>query len=104
MEMTISTAAARWIDPEALIYPGCGEPVRCQPPDTGVVADFSHAGGTPLCRTRGGAPAELVEVWRCWWLVVGSSPTITASSGARFRVRRHGRWQGAWAVADPGLA
>jgi hypothetical protein len=63
----------RWfVDPEDLICPGCGEQVRCAPPEerdgNGVtvlaVPLFSHLDGTALCRTRSGAVAEPIEIVR----------------------------------------
>jgi hypothetical protein len=58
------------VDPDALICPGCIEPVRCAPPGYWVVREglpvpaFSHQDATPLCRTRAGVVAEPIEVAR----------------------------------------
>ncbi|MHA6631884.1 hypothetical protein ACU61A_41180 [Pseudonocardia sichuanensis] len=58
---------ARFVDPEALICPGCGEQVRCAPPGYWRVADglpvpqFSHHDATALCRTPAGAVADPIE-------------------------------------------
>ena len=65
---TDGQAPARFVDPEQLICPGCGEQVRCAPPGYWRVADglpvpqFSHHDATALCRTSGGTVAEPVEV------------------------------------------
>ncbi len=64
------TTGRRFVDPDDLICPGCGDPVRCKPPGYWLVADglpapqFSHRDATPLCRTAVGAPAEPIEVTR----------------------------------------
>ncbi len=63
---THPTTDRRFVDPEELICPGCGEQVRCAPPDGHVVdglpvPQFSHPDATALCRTRSGAVAEPVE-------------------------------------------
>ena len=58
----------RFVDPEQLICPGCGEHVRPEPPGYWRVADglpapgFSHRDGTALCRHRDGTVAEPIEV------------------------------------------
>jgi hypothetical protein len=62
--------ARRFVDPEDLICPGCGERVRCAPPafwpvcDGVPVAQFSHLDRTALCHTAAGMVAEPVEVSR----------------------------------------
>lgn len=60
--------AGRFVDPEDLMCPGCGErPVRCEPPGYWKVADglpapqFSHHDATPLCRTTDGTVADPIE-------------------------------------------
>jgi hypothetical protein len=63
----ISSPWGRFVDPEDLICPGCGEQVRCAPPGYWRVTDglpvpqFSHHDATPLCRTRSGAVTEPIE-------------------------------------------
>jgi len=58
----------RFVDPEQLICPGCGDRVRPEPPGYWRVADglpapgFSHRDGSALCRSRDGVVAEPVEV------------------------------------------
>lgn len=58
---------ARFVDPEDLICPGCGEQVRCAPPGYWKVADglpvpqFSHHDATALCRTATGTVADPIE-------------------------------------------
>jgi len=58
----------RFVDPEQLICPGCGEQVRPEPPGYWRVADglpapqFSHPDGTVLCRHRDGTVAEPIEI------------------------------------------
>ncbi len=66
---TSTAPPARFVDPEDLTCPGCGErPIRCEPPALWRVSDglpvpqFSHRDATPLCRTRGGAVAEPIEL------------------------------------------
>lgn len=65
-----STGGRRFVDPEDLICPGCGEQVRCAPPafwqvsDGLPVAEFSHLDRTALCRTVAGRIVEPVEVTR----------------------------------------
>jgi len=61
----------RFVDPEQLICPGCGEQVRPEPPGYWLVAwglpaaDFSHQDATALCLMRAtGCPAEPVETDR----------------------------------------
>jgi hypothetical protein len=60
----------RFVDPEDLVCPGCGERVRCAPPaywrviDGLPVAQFSHPDRSALCRTAVGVVAEPVEVAR----------------------------------------
>ncbi len=58
-------------DPDDLVCPGCGEPVRCEPPGYWLVAwglpaaGFSHQDDSALCLTRStGRPAEPVEIGR----------------------------------------
>ncbi len=59
---------SRFVDPTQLICPGCAEQVRCEPPGYWRVADglpapqFSHPDGSALCRGRGGAVAEPIEI------------------------------------------
>ena len=62
---------ARYVDPEQLICPGCGEQVRCEPPGYWLVAwglpaaGFSHQDASALCLARAnGRPAEPVETDR----------------------------------------
>ena len=62
---------ARYVDPEQLVCPGCGEQVRCEPPGYWLVtwglpaAGFSHQDGSALCLERAtGCPAEPVETDR----------------------------------------
>jgi len=60
----------RFVDPEQLICPGCGEQVRPEPPGYWHVADglpapgFSHRDGSALCRHRDGTVAEPTEIER----------------------------------------
>lgn len=62
-------APRRFVDPDDLMCPGCGEqPIRCEPPGYWRVTDglpapqFSHHDATALCRARGtGRCAEPVE-------------------------------------------
>lgn len=67
---TSTTSARRFVDPDDLICPGCGEQVRCaslafwQVSDGLPVAEFSHADRTALCRTVAGRIVEPVEVAR----------------------------------------
>jgi hypothetical protein len=49
--------ARRWVDPQDLICPGCGEQVRC-------ALGFSHRDGSPLCQTVSGAVADPIEALR----------------------------------------
>jgi len=65
---TTTRPPVRFVDPEALICPGCGEQVRCAPPgsywqvrDGLPVPLFSHQDATALCRTRAGVVAEPIE-------------------------------------------
>jgi hypothetical protein len=64
---TIPTQRGRFVDPDALICPGCAERVRCAPPGYWAVRDglpvpqFSHPDATPLCRTGAGVVAEPIE-------------------------------------------
>ena len=57
----------RFVDPEQLICPGCGEQVRPEPPAYWRVCDglpapqFSHPDGTALCRHRDGTVGEPIE-------------------------------------------
>ena len=66
-----SSTPARYVDPEQLICPGCGEQVRCEPPGYWLVtwglpaAGFSHWDASALCLARAtGHPAEPVETDR----------------------------------------
>jgi len=58
----------RFVNPEDLICPGCGEQVRCEPPGYWVVAhgprpDFSHPDGSALCpASANGRPVEPIEI------------------------------------------
>ncbi|MGI9000836.1 MAG: hypothetical protein ACR2GH_04145 [Pseudonocardia sp.] len=64
--MTTRTVG-RFVDPEDLICPGCGEQVRCAPPaywrvrDGLPVPQFSHLDRSALCRV-GGTVADPGEV------------------------------------------
>ena len=67
---TIPTPA-RYVDPEQLICPGCGEQVRPEPPGYWLVAwglpaaGFSHQDAYALCLARAnGRPGEPVETDR----------------------------------------
>ena len=67
----MSSTPARYVDPEDLICPGCGEQVRPEPPGYWLVAwglpaaGFSHQDASALCLTRAnGRPAEPVETDR----------------------------------------
>jgi len=59
--------APQFVDPEQLICPGCGDPVRPEPPGYWRVADglpapqFSHPDGSALCRCIDGTVAEPIE-------------------------------------------
>ena len=66
----ISTPA-RYVDPEQLVCPGCGEQVRPEPPGYWLVAwglpaaGFSHQDASALCLARTtGCPGEPVETDR----------------------------------------
>ncbi len=66
-----SSTPARYVDPEQLICPGCGEQVRCEPPGYWLVAwglpaaGFSHQDASALCLARAnGRPGEPVETDR----------------------------------------
>ena len=66
-----SSTPARYVDPEQLICPGCGEQVRCEPPGYWLVAwglpaaGFSHWDASALCLARAnGRPGEPVETDR----------------------------------------
>ena len=66
-----SSTPARYVDPEQLICPGCGEQVRPEPPGYWLVAwglpaaGFSHQDASALCLTRATTrPAEPVETDR----------------------------------------
>ena len=66
-----SSTPGRYADPEALVCPGCGERVRCEPPGYWLVAwglpaaGFSHQDATALCLARATArPGEPVETDR----------------------------------------
>ena len=67
---TNPTTVRRFVDPEDLICPGCGEQVRCAPPrllacrGRAPVPAFSHPDATALCRTPAGILAEPIEVTR----------------------------------------
>jgi hypothetical protein len=58
---------SRYVDPDDLICPGCGEQVNSQPPDNyradegRRTQNFSHHDGSALCPRPGGAPAEPIE-------------------------------------------
>ena len=60
----------RFVDPDDLICPGCGEPAIGVPPAYWAVRDglpvpgFSHPDRTALCRTVAGRIIEPVEVTR----------------------------------------
>ena len=67
----IISTPARYVDPEDLICPGCGEQVRCEPPGYWLVAwglpaaGFSHWDASALCLERAtGCPGEPVETDR----------------------------------------
>ena len=74
--MTIPTDSpiigTRFVEASELICPGCGEQVRCAPPvmecddraetTTGVLGEFSHWDGSPLCCGVGGLAVEPVEL------------------------------------------
>jgi hypothetical protein len=71
--MNTSTSARtvrRFVDPEDLICPGCGEQAIGVPPAYWLVCDglpvpgFSHPDRTALCRTVAGRVVEPVEVTR----------------------------------------
>ena len=61
---------ARFVDPEDLICPGCGDQAIGVPPVHWPVRDglpvpgFSHPDRTALCRTSAGRVVEPVEVTR----------------------------------------
>lgn len=63
-----ATASPRFVDPDQLICPGCGDRVRPEPPGYWRVVDglpapqFSHPDGSALCRERAGTVAEPIEV------------------------------------------
>ena len=66
-----SSTPARYVDPEDLICPGCGEQARCAPPGYWLVAwglpaaGFSHWDGSALCLERATArPGQPVETDR----------------------------------------
>ncbi|WP_219419975.1 hypothetical protein [Pseudonocardia nigra] len=65
-----SSIVRRFVDPDDLVCPGCGEqavgvaPVYWQVRDGLPVAQFSHPDRTALCRTFTGRIAEPVEVAR----------------------------------------
>jgi hypothetical protein len=67
MTITTTIQRGRFVDPDALICPGCDEQVRCAPPgywamrDGSPVPQFSHLDATALCRTGAGVVAEPVE-------------------------------------------
>jgi hypothetical protein len=59
----------RYVDPDDLICPGCGEQVNCQPPGNVRAGEglrrtpnFSHPDGSALCSRPGGVPAEPIEL------------------------------------------
>ena len=71
--MSTSTGARtvrRFVDPEDLICPGCGDQAIGVPPAYWLVCDglpvpgFSHPDRTALCRTPAGRVVEPVEVTR----------------------------------------
>jgi hypothetical protein len=65
-----TTTVRRFVDPNELICPGCGDRAVGVPPtfwqvrDGLPVAQFSHPDRTALCRTIAGHVAEPVEVAR----------------------------------------
>ena len=66
---TAADARGRFVDPDDLVCPECGEQVRCDPPGYWVVAwglpaaGFSHQDASALCVARStGRPAEPVEI------------------------------------------
>ncbi|WP_219418626.1 hypothetical protein [Pseudonocardia nigra] len=65
-----SRTVRRFVDPDELICPGCGEqavsvaPGYWQVRDGLPVAQFSHPDRTALCRTLAGRVAEPIEVTR----------------------------------------
>lgn len=65
-----SGSPSRLVDPEDLFCPGCGEQVRCAPPEEGSGldsepgAEFSHSDRSELCRTPSGQLTEPAEVTR----------------------------------------
>jgi hypothetical protein len=65
-----SPTTRRFVDPNDLICPGCGEQVVGAPPVSGSGPDpepgagFSHLDRSELCRTRAGQLAEPVEAAR----------------------------------------
>lgn len=67
---TQTTTIRRFIDPDDLICPGCGEQALGAPPaywqvrDGLPVAEFSHPDRTALCRDVAGGIVEPVEVTR----------------------------------------
>ena len=66
-----SSTPARYVDPEQLICPGCGEQVRPEPPGYWRVADglpapgFSHHDGSALCQQVEGTVGEPIEIRWC---------------------------------------
>jgi len=65
---TVPPSAGRFVDPDDLGCPGCGErPVRCAPPGYWKVSDglpvsaFSHHDATALCSRADGTVADPVE-------------------------------------------
>ncbi len=66
----LTRTVRRFVDPEDLYCPGCGDQVIGVPPAYWVVGDglpvpgFSHPDRSALCRTRAGRVAEPVEVTR----------------------------------------
>ena len=68
---TAADALGRFVDPDDLVCPECGEQVRCEPPGYWCVAwglpapGFSHQDASALCLTHStGRPAEPVEIGR----------------------------------------
>lgn len=67
-EQTIPARSRRFVDPDDLMCPGCGEQVACEPPaywrvaDGLPVAQFSHPDRSALCRDARGVVAGPVEV------------------------------------------
>jgi hypothetical protein len=63
---TLSDGGA-FVEPEALVCPGCGEQVRCEHPANAHGSDagdeeFSHRDGSALCSRADGAACDPVEL------------------------------------------